>query len=248
MVIFNKKRRAVTLYANDRTNPADKEYEQTLNRLATIGQISAGIAHEIRNPLTAAKGFLQLLQKEYSHKYLDMASAELERAILILHDMLQVAKPPQDDEPYVPVSLSSDLEAVLALFQDQLYRVQVVKRFSHTDQHIYGQRNQLKKAFFNLIKNAIESIPENGTITLEHVRIDDRIRISIADTGTGIPEDKIVLLGTPFFSMKSEGTGLGLTLVQSVLNQHGAVMDVVSEEGKGTTFTLYFPIERRKTS
>lgn len=167
--------------------------DDTLSRLASIGQIAAGIAHEVRNPLTAVKGFLQLLQREVSHSYLDFACSELEQAISTLHDLLQVSKPDLEDESCIAINLCSELESLLYLFQDQIYRVQIAKKFRNSDEIIYGKRNQLKKAFFNLLKNAFEAIPNEGTITIEHYRAGDFIYVIISDTGVGVPKEKLQL-------------------------------------------------------
>ncbi len=219
------------------------ETDHTLSRLASIGQIAAGIAHEVRNPLTSVKGFLQLLQKEFSHKYIDLACSELDQAISTLQDLLQVSKPDLEDESYVAINLCSELESLLYLFQDQIYRVRIVKNFHDSHEVIYGKRNQLKKAFFNLLKNAFEAIPNEGIIAIEHYRMGDFVYVIISDTGVGVPKDKIQLLGTPFFTTKDDGTGMGLTQVFSTIYQHGGLIDVKSTEGIGTTFTIQFPTE-----
>jgi anti-anti-sigma factor len=229
----------------EKNNKATKT-DNTLNRLASIGQIAAGIAHEVRNPLTAVKGFLQLLQEEFSHSYLKIACSELDQAISTLQDLLQVSKPDLEDESYIAINLCSELESLLYLFQDQIYRVQIVRNFQNTDEIIYGKRNQLKKAFFNLLKNAFEAIPKEGIITIEHYRMGDFIYVIISDTGIGVPKEKLQLLGTPFFTTKDEGTGMGLTQVFSTIYQHGGTIDVKSTEGKGTTFTIQFPTEIRE--
>jgi signal transduction histidine kinase len=119
--------------------------DHTLSRLASIGQIAAGIAHEVRNPLTAVKGFLQLLQEEFSHRYLDIACSELDQAISTLQDLLQVSKPDLEDESYIAINLCSELESLLYLFQDQIYRVQIVRNFRNSDEIIYGK--MLSKPF-----------------------------------------------------------------------------------------------------
>lgn len=121
-------------------NKAIKSMDNTLSRLASIGELSAGIAHEVRNPLTAVKGFLQMLQKDSPHDYLDIACSELDRAISTLQNLLQVSKPDLDEEPYVAINLCSEFESLLYLFQDQFYRVQVEKKFSDTETNIYGKK------------------------------------------------------------------------------------------------------------
>lgn len=220
--------------------------DNTLSRLASIGQIAAGIAHEVRNPLTAVKGFLQLLREEHSHNYLDFACSELDRAISTLQDLLQVSKPDLEDEPYIAINLCSELESLLYLFQDQIYRVQIVRNFRNSDVIIYGKRNQLKKAFFNLLKNAFEAIPNEGVITIDHYHSGDYVYVIISDTGVGVPKEKLHLLGTPFFTTKDEGTGMGLTQVFSTIYQHGGTVDVKSIEGVGTTFAIRFPTELKE--
>ncbi|MFD1677289.1 ATP-binding protein [Alicyclobacillus fodiniaquatilis] len=222
----------------------DDDEDYTISRLAAIGEISAGIAHEIRNPLTSVKGFLQLMQKEAPHRYLEVASAELEQAIATLHNLLQVSKPDLDDERYQPINLCSELESILYLFKDQTYRVQIRKEFYDTDCNIYGKRNQLKKVFFNLLKNAFEAIVDTGSITVTHRLYGNRLQVSIRDTGAGVPKQYISLLGTPFFSTKDNGVGMGLTQVFSTVYEHGGSIDVESQEGAGTTFTLDFRVNQ----
>lgn len=204
--------------------------------------MSAGVAHEIRNPLTAVKGFLQLLQEESPHRYVDVALSELDRAISIVQELLQVSKPDLDTEPYQQVSLCAELEASLNLFQNEAYRVKVNANFDDTDTRIFAKKNQLKKAFFNLLKNAFEAIPAEGTITLKHFRHGDMLRVVIKDSGVGIPPESLNLLGTPFFSTKDEGTGMGLAQVFSALYQQGATVSIDSQPSAGATFTIDFPL------
>src|SRR5690606_10132323 len=104
----------------------------------------------------------------------------------------------------------------------------------------------LKKAFFNVLKNAFEAISDEGTIHIGHYLHHDHIMVTISDTGEGIPQDKLDLLGTPFFTTKSEGTGMGLAYVFSIIYQHGGTIDVESLEGQGTTFRFSFPIAKAK--
>lgn len=214
-----------------------------ISQLASVGQIAAGIAHEVKNPLTAVKGFLQLLKEEPNETYVDIAQSELQNALATLENLLHVAKPDLEEESIQSVNLSVELESLVHLFQDQLYRVEIRKKIHNTDACVYGRKNQLKKAFFNLLKNAFEAIPDKGAITIEHKVEEEQVVISIEDTGTGIPQEKLSMLGTPFFSTKVDGTGMGLTQVFSVIHQHGGRIQVYSEEGKGTRFTLSIPKE-----
>lgn len=212
-----------------------------LSQLASVGQIAAGIAHEVRNPLTAVKGFLQLLQQEEKNEYIDIAQAELENALTTLNNLLQVSKPDLKDEENQSIFLAVELESILNLFQDKIYEIQMITEFNDTETAVFGKKNQFKKAFFNLIKNAIESIGSDGTITITHNSMDHEVIVTIQDTGIGIPKDKLKLLGTPFFSTKEQGTGMGLTQVFSTIYQHGGKIIVDSQEQKGTTFTIVLP-------
>jgi anti-anti-sigma factor len=224
------------------TGDDNLQQDNHLSRLVSVGQVAAGIAHEVRNPLTAVKGFLQLLQQQSPHPYIDIAQGELENAIATLQNLLQVSKPDLDDEPVQEIHLSVELESLLHLFQDQIYRVDIKRSFKNGEQTISGKKNQLKKAFFNLLKNAFEAIPDRGSIMVEHVLQDGRIHVRIRDTGQGIPQDKLDLLGTPFFTTKENGTGMGLTQVFSTIYQHGATIQVQSKPGAGTEFHIVFPI------
>ncbi|UJF33387.1 ATP-binding protein [Paenibacillus hexagrammi] len=225
-----------------------KELEkvQELQRLSTIGQISAGIAHEIRNPLTAVKGFLQLMQKEHDSRYWEIVNSELEQAISTVQNLLVVSKPELNDESWSNVNMCQLLESTLSLFENEMYRVKVEKRLYNTNSIISGKRNQLKRAIFNLLKNAFEAIEGEGSITLEHYKSGDEICIHIRDSGKGIPSDKLKHLGTPFFSTKSDvGTGLGLSQVYAAFYEHKATISVKSKENKGTEFIIRMPLSQR---
>jgi signal transduction histidine kinase len=227
----------------DVVNQESKEKDYlTLDRLASVGQIAAGIAHEVRNPLTVVKGFLQLMQQEHPHKYLDIAFEELENALSTIQNLLHVSKPDLHNEEFSSINLCYELESILYLFQEQIYHVQVKKEFLDTHVTIIGKQNQLKKAFFNLIKNAFEAIPEKGTITIKHFLESEYLSVSISDTGVGIPPEKITLLGSPFFTSKPEGTGMGLTQVFSTIYDHNGKIEVQSKPGVGTEFIIRFPV------
>ncbi|WP_409304086.1 ATP-binding protein [Peribacillus sp. SCS-155] len=210
-------------------------------KLSSLGLIAAGIAHEIKNPLTSVKGFLQLLKESQSHHYLDTMESELEKALATLENLLQVSKPDIMDEPCVAVDLSEELTTLLYLFQEKLYNVKTELDLRDSGKTVMGKRNLLLKAFFNVIKNAIESIPHKGSIRIEHYYKNGRIHIKVSDTGQGVPADKVKLLGTPFFSTKHQGTGLGLTQVYTAIHEHGGNVSVESVVGEGTTFHIELP-------
>ncbi|CAM3590436.1 ATP-binding protein [Marinicrinis lubricantis] len=223
------------------TDDNQKQNDFHLGQLASVGQIAAGIAHEVKNPLTAVKGFLQLLEENYEDRYLEIAKNELDNALSTLQNLLQVSKPDLEDEPFESIDLAVEMSQIIHLFQDQIYRVTVDFQISDENVHIYGKKNQIKKALFNLLKNAFEAIPDKGTIAIRHYVKDEKVFMTIKDSGQGIPQEKLNLLGTPFFSTKENGTGMGLTQVFTVIYQHQGKIEVNSKEGQGTQFTISFP-------
>lgn len=220
--------------------------ETHLVQLASVGQIAAGIAHEVKNPLTAVRGFLQLLQEEHNQEYLKIAQSELNNALMTIENLLQVSKPDLDNEPFQLIKIAVELESLISLFQDQMYRVSIEKRLLDGDVTIYGKRNQIKKALFNLLKNAFEAIPGQGTVKVEHYVEQDYVVIIIKDTGVGISQQELSMLGTPFFTTKVDGTGMGLTQVYSVVHEHKGFIEVHSSENRGTAFIIKLPKESNR--
>jgi anti-anti-sigma regulatory factor len=229
-------------------NQGPGESEMHLTQLAAVGQVAAGIAHEVRNPLTAVKGFLQLLEHDNNPEFISIAQLELENALSTLNDLLQVSKPDQENEDDQSILVAVELESILNLFQDKIYEIQIETYYKDTTTAIYGKKNQFKKAFFNLIKNAFEAMNERGTLFISHSVEANEVVVCIEDTGIGIPKEKLSLLGTPFFSTKEMGTGMGLTQVFSVVYQHGGRINVESEENKGTKFIIKIPIGKNSKS
>ncbi|MGB2994347.1 MAG: ATP-binding protein [Paenisporosarcina sp.] len=222
-----------------------KNSERQLNereKLASIGQMAVGIAHEVKNPLTSVKGFLQLIKETNTHPYLLAMESELEKAIDTLQNLLQVSKPNLYSEPITKIDLCKELSSLIFLFQDKLYNTEIEMDLRNSDKMIIGKKNLFLKAFFNLIKNALEAVPEKGKIRIEHYFRDDCIYVKISDNGIGIPKDKIDFLGTPFYSSKGEGTGLGLTQVFTTVKEYGGTVQVESELGIGTTFLVKLPL------
>ncbi len=217
-----------------------------LRRLSSISQIAAGIAHEVKNPLTSVRGFLQLLSEKYPDKHFEIAELELDNALSIITNFLSVTKPNLDHESPQEVHVAAEIESTLNLFLDRMYRVTVEKHFSDTEISVYGRKNQIKRAFFNLLKNAFESIPGQGSIRLTHRVQGNEVLVAISDTGVGMDDEMMSLLGTPFLTTKDDGTGMGLPQVYSTIYQHGGRIAVDSKKGQGTTFTVFIPINRQE--
>ncbi|WP_071395254.1 ATP-binding protein [Bacillus tuaregi] len=209
--------------------------------LSSVGEMAAGIAHEVRNPLTAVKGFLQLMDQTYKEEYSQIAQSELERAIHILNDLMSVSKPEFIQEKQINFNVISEIESILLLFQNQLYSINVIKHFENDNAMIVGRKDQIKKALFNIIKNAIEAMPNGGTLVIDQADEAQNVIITISDSGIGIPKDKLRLLGTPFFTLKQDGKGMGLAQVFNAIQSNNGKISVTSEEGHGTSFILTFP-------
>lgn len=217
--------------------------------LNVAGDLAAGIAHEIRNPMTSLKGFIQLLMentKDHS-MYFNIILAELERIESIVNELLFLAKP--QPVQYKHKNIINILNETLELLSAQalLENVQFIRQFTHRNIICYCEPNRLKQVFINIIKNAIEVMPNGGRVTVQVDKsMDDWVCISIADEGTGIPEEKLKSIGRPFYTTKERGTGLGLMVSFKIVEEHGGKIDIESEVGVGTTFKIYLPIARKE--
>ncbi len=225
-----------------------KELNETLaiesQKLSVAGQLAAGIAHEVRNPLTSINGFLQLIRDDADEKtkdYLEIIFSEIKRIELVLSELLILAKP--QTVSYRHIDVKETLVHVQKLLNTNaiLYNIDIRTEFSPDDLFIKGDENQLKQVFINLIKNGIESMPRGGTITLKGLlNKHNKVVLTFEDQGVGMNRDILDKLGEPFFTTKTKGTGLGLTICLRILRDHRADVRVNSEPGEGTKFFLSF--------
>ncbi|MEH7275729.1 ATP-binding protein [Neobacillus vireti] len=230
----------------DVTEKADmQEQLRKSERLNIIGELAAGIAHEIRNPMTALKGFIQLLEPSIRAEhsmYYDVITSELARIDSIINEFLILAKP--QEIRFTEKDICQIMRETVDLLSAQavLYNVQFSTFYEDFLPSIFCEPNQLKKVFINLIKNAIEVMPSGGTITIKINQFDDQfIQISIRDTGIGIPKEKLNKLGEPFYTTKETGNGLGLMVSYRIIEEHNGYIHVESEEGIGTIFKIVLP-------
>lgn len=227
-----------------------REMEDQLRKsdtLTVVGELAAGIAHEIRNPMTALKGFIQLLQNSMEDgqyaMYFDVITSELKRIESIITEFLVLAKPQAIS--YQQKSVVKIMQDTLDLLSAQaaLENVQFASFNEEDLPDVYCEPNQLKQVFINILKNAIEVMPKGGTVTVNLQQLESRhLLISIKDEGVGIPGDKIKKLGEPFYTTKDRGTGLGLMVSYKIVEEHNGTIEVESELGKGTTFHIKLPI------
>nr|WP_249365346.1 PAS domain-containing sensor histidine kinase [Cytobacillus citreus] len=220
--------------------------------LHVIGELAAGIAHEIRNPMTALKGFIQLLEdnivEDYS-MYFNIITSELQRIDSIINEFLILAKP--QAVKFIERDITQIMKETVEFLSAQavLHNVQFLTYYEKDLPPIYCEQNQMKKVFINLIKNAIEVMPKGGFVTITmNSATDERIHISIQDEGCGIPKDKINKLGQPFYTTKERGTGLGLMVTYKIVEEHEGTIEVESELGVGTVFHIYLPLMKKEIS
>ncbi|WAA11134.1 PAS domain-containing sensor histidine kinase [Fervidibacillus albus] len=217
--------------------------------LNVIGELAAGIAHEIRNPMTSLKGFIQLLKGSvdgYS-MYFNIIMAELERIESIVNEFLVLSKP--QVVHYKMFNVVQIMKETIELLHPQamMENIQIRTDFEVENFPIYCEPNQIKQVFINIIKNAIEVMPKGRFITITISRLKKHfVKVSIQDEGSGISKDKIKKLGQPFYTTKERGTGLGLMISYKIIKEHGGKIEVESELGKGTVFHVMLPIDKRR--
>lgn len=214
-------------------------------KLSVVGQLGAALAHEVRNPLTTMKGFLQLMRKDaaYNANYMDLVLSELSRIEGIIEEFLATAKPRDSD--YTRCDIGKILQQSVSMMLPAAHMNNLEIDFTPAPRalRIDGDEVKLKQVFVNLLKNSIESMESGGVITVTiEPTVDDFARILIVDQGSGISSDVLARLGNPFFTTKKQGTGLGLTVSLKILREHHAQVEFDSEVGMGTTVSIEIPI------
>lgn len=212
-------------------------------KLYVAGQLAAGIAHEIRNPLTSLKGFLQLIAsgRTSASGYYDIMKSELNRIETIVSELLMLSKPQVYEMDFADVR-SMMLDTVLLLeSQAALYGIVVKADYGKEPLWIYGVDSQIKQVFINVLKNAIEVMQDGGEIEISLRRDHSEVLISVMDMGPGIDEEQLAKMGQPFYTTKDKGTGLGLMVSYKIVDNHKGRIRVASQLGTGTTFEIRLP-------
>jgi len=229
-------------------------------KLVTLGTLAAGIAHEIRNPLTSLKARLYTLEKHLqtvpaARKDTDIISAEISRLERIVQDVLSFARP--SDPKLETIAADTLLRDVQGLMSPNLERrgVHLVVE-SNTELHIRADSGHLKQVLINLVRNGAEAIDGTGTVTLRSRAArapvaggeTDAVILEVSDTGKGIPPEVEKRLFDPFFSTKETGTGLGLPIAARIVERHGGTLQYQTRPGHGTTFGVVLPRENNDTA
>ncbi|WP_147802679.1 PAS domain-containing sensor histidine kinase [Alkalicoccus halolimnae] len=238
--------RLVILYDLSDKRKAETEMIRS-EKLKVVAQMAAGFAHEVRNPLTTIRGFIQLAHENKSpinDQYYLLVIEEIDRVNKIIHELLDTADPNAPDEKR-EVDPNQVLQDILTLQQPQLREKGIDWNLLLDPQlpPVYTDKNKLKQIFVNLVQNAVEAMPEGGELIIHTAVEGKQIRLDIGDTGIGMNEEILRKIGTPFFTEKAEGTGLGLTMSYRLVEEMQGKVSVESEPGKGTTFTVLLPLE-----
>ncbi|MCL6593743.1 MAG: PAS domain-containing sensor histidine kinase, partial [Alicyclobacillus sp.] len=212
-------------------------------KLSAVGQLAAGIAHEIRNPLTALKGFLQWLQTRYPdvpERYFGLLLGEISRIEGITNELLALAKP--RDEAFQEHDLGAILESVVAvLTSEALLHNVAIRTELHPAPPVLAEAHQLKQVFVNLLKNAMEAMPGGGEVWVRLTSAHGVVQVDVSDTGCGMPQEVVDRLGDPFFTTKPGGTGLGWMVTRRIIEHHRGEILVESRPGSGTRVTVRLP-------
>jgi PAS domain S-box-containing protein len=216
-------------------------------KLSIVGELAAAVAHEVRNPLTSIKGFLQLLQKKDSEdkekQYYDIMLSEIERINLIVSELMVLSKP--QAITYQNKNIISLLTDVITLLETIaiVKNIEVTKEFEMDMILVKCEGNHIKQVLINVFKNAIEAVPNKGKIYINVTQLNkDSVRIRFIDNGPGIPNDLLSRLGEPFYTTKEKGTGLGLMVSYKIIEDHQGSINIKSELNKGTTVDIILPV------
>lgn len=233
------------------------EFSMVNSHYQNVEKLAAGIAHEIRNPLTTVSGFIQLLKpylKEIGKdQYADIALDELKRANEIIYEFLNASKPSEDN--IIPISINKLVKETTLLYESEaiLNNIEIVNEFTEKEVKILANPKQIKQVLINLLKNAMEAITENnkqqkGMIYFKSDFEDGQASIMIQDNGCGMSDNIVNKLFLPFHSTKEKGTGVGLTICKKIIEDHSGSIAVESNDGAGTTFRIHLPVYKEEVS
>lgn len=216
------------------------------DRQAVIGQMAAGMAHEVKNPLTAVRGFAQLLEEKASpdnilNRYAHIIIEEVDSASSVINDFLKLSRP---SRPLLEShSLSTLVKDIVTFVQPQalLKNIQIECQSAKLPSSCFIDGRQIKQVLLNICQNAIEAMPNEGYLYISIAYENGQFSITVSDTGSGMSEDTIKNIFVPFFTTKINGTGLGMFVCQSIIEAHKGKIQVLSTEGIGTHCMIYLP-------
>ncbi len=232
---------------------AVEEQLRRAEKLSTLGEMAAVLAHEIRNPLGSIRGTAEILKDDYKpddpkHEFIEIQIRETERLNRVVEDFLRMARPQPSEMR--PCSLVEELETVVTLVsRDALDRgVSLNLEPFSGEATIWANKEKLRQAFLNIVINALQATPSGGRAKIALHKIESGFEVSFIDSGTGIDADSLAKIFEPFFTTKPDGTGLGLAITKKIIESHGGTLTVASEGGKGTTVTVRLPMQNGEES
>lgn len=241
---LNQKTMIVSIARDLTDRKKTEEFLRKTESISLIGELSAGIAHEIRNPLTSIRGFVQLLfsRSEASVSFHDLVISEVDRINSIIGELLLLAKPTNLE--YTRKDLVTLLKQIVTLLNAQAHLSdnEVVLDTDEESLYIICAENKLKQVFINILKNAIEASPKGTEILVQARKLDQHILIRCIDQGNGIPAEILRCIGSPFFTTKSNGTGLGIMISQKIIQDHYGTIEFIGNHPKGTIVEIQLPI------
>jgi signal transduction histidine kinase len=241
----------------DNLDSAKKELDQLhfqqmerADRLASVGEMAAGIAHEIKNPLTGIAAAITIIKDDFNPddpktEIINEVLEQITRLDKTVNDLLFFGKPSQPEPTFTNINMLVEKTLMFASQHRSGKEIEKRLELDETLPAVYVDPKQIQQVFLNLILNAFQAMQNGGMVTVgtSMVERDGKpwARVSIADTGPGIPEQILSKIFTPFFTTKAQGTGLGLAICHKLVTQHGGHISVTSEDGKGTVFTIDLP-------
>ena len=227
---------------------AIEEQLRRAERLSTLGEMAAVLAHEVRNPLASLRGSAEILRDDYrpdspKYEFLEMQIRETERLNRVVEEFLRMARSRPTE--LKPCSLREELETIITLTSGEARKQQISLALlpDGADSTVMADGDKLRQAFLNIVINALQATPTGGSVTIGISSDDTGHTIRFSDTGPGIAADALERIFEPFFTTKPDGTGLGLAVTRKIIEAHGGALTVESEAGQGTTVVVRLPVQ-----
>ncbi|KAI7259941.1 hypothetical protein KC345_g10190 [Hortaea werneckii] len=241
---LNGRKMVISITRDTTERKKTEEFLRYNESLSMIGELSAGIAHEIRNPLTSIRGFVQLLysQSKMNKELHEIILSEVDRINSIISELLLLGK--ENPSELADCNLVQLLRQVVVLLNAQAHMTgnEIIMHTPLASLPLRGADNKLKQVFINVLKNAIEASPRGAEITVELIREEDTGVIRITDTGSGIPEELLNHIGSPFFTTKSGGNGLGVMISRKIIHNHRGTLVFKANKPAGTIVEITLPV------
>jgi signal transduction histidine kinase len=226
---------------------AIEEQLRRSEKLSTLGEMAAVLAHEIRNPLGSIRGTAEILRDDYrpgdpKHEFIEIQIKETERLNHVVEDFLRMAR--QQPLEMYDCSIREELETIVTLVAKDALDRGVTLRLEpiESDALVMGDGEKLRQAFLNIVINALQATPAGGSVSIALNKIGSAYEISFRDSGSGITPDNLQRIFEPFYTTKKDGTGLGLAVTRKIIEAHGGRLDIESEAGRGTTVSVNLPM------